>query len=146
MMNSLNCWGGCQTGQCDPSELFLYSKDEDNLLQLQFHHIGTAFWTWSRHSMRCHYRDPRGTVHTWGQEDRSCLKLTLEHISINCSWCMHPAHCKKWVFSAFTSIISTSSSPSETLSCSLGPGSSYNRSGFELTVTCSIKHLLLICP
>lgn len=40
-----------------------------NLLQLQFHRTGTAFWTWSRHSMHCHYRGPRGTVHIWGQED-----------------------------------------------------------------------------
>lgn len=64
---------GCQTGQCDPSELLPYNEDEKDLLQLQFHHTGTAFWTWSRHSMRCHCRGPRGTVRTWGQESRSCL-------------------------------------------------------------------------
>lgn len=32
-----------QTGQCDPSKLFPYNKNEENLLQLQFHHTGTAF-------------------------------------------------------------------------------------------------------
>lgn len=32
-----------QTEHCDPSELFPYNKDEEDLLQPQFHHTGTAF-------------------------------------------------------------------------------------------------------
>lgn len=79
-----------------PQWAFSVHKDEENLLQLQFHHTRTAFWTWSKHSMHCHCRGPGGTAHTWGKEHRSHLKLTLEIISINFSQGIScPAWCKK---------------------------------------------------
>lgn len=75
---------GWQTGpQVWPLLCSFYTMKR-NLLQLQFHHTGTAFWTWSRHSTRCHYRGPRGTVHIWGQED-IISSINLGDISIKSS-------------------------------------------------------------